>query len=426
MRLQALALLSVFTLLIGFAHASLFITPPGYSTIVTNVPYPCTAVITTGGSIPATEGASPLLPSLPANGLVIGVVGIALVLSFLIIAIIYMASRLFPHLGIQGWIQSEYWEMAKSVMLIVGIFAILVFLSNVAVNVTNTPVTAFSSSVYLNNINGLLYSSETYLLTADSYVAAGWCTLGNVEFGTALLNNLNIQYYVPIPIPIILIGFKFGMGFNPLVAPLLTAGTDPNFSQFDSIIADLITLIYYPVSMIILVLIEILPALVWLGLAFFIPFGLVFRALPFLRGLGGTFLSIGIGLAVLLPTVLVVFNYPVTQAFQSILPIQSVASGSGACNFGSTILNFACTAISAVIGNGIRFVVSLYYGFSEFSGIYTVLNAILPYTMFLLVQLLLFILDIIIMYPIMDTLARSLGGTLNPLASGLGGKFKLV
>ncbi len=420
-----MVLLSASILVIGLAHASLFITPPGYSTIVTNLPYPCSPVITTGGSIPSSESGGALLTSLPANGYAIAIAGIALVISIMLVAIIYMISKLFPHLGIQGWISNEYWEIAKSVLLIVIVYALLLFLSNVAVNVTNTPAYAYSSNTYLNNINGLLYSSETYLLTVDSYVAAGWCTIGNVEFGTGLLYNFNVKYYVPIPIPIILAGLKFGVSFNPLSPPLLIAGNDETTGQFSSLIIDIVLLLYYPLSMVVLILIEILPLLVWVGLGFFIPFGIIFRALPFLRGLGGTFFAIGIGLAVMLPALLVVFNYPVTQVMQGIVPI-AAAAPSNTCSFGGALLKFACNAFMSIIGNVVRIRTSLGYGFSEFNGIYTVLNALTPYMVFMIAQEILFVLDMIIIYALLDTVATTLGGSLSPLKSGLGGKFKLI
>ena len=87
-------------------------------------------------------------------------------------------------------------------------------------------------------MNGLVYSSETYLLTADSYVAAGWCTLGSVNFGVALLNSLKIEYYVPVPI--IIAGLKFGTAFSILSTPTLLAGTDNTISQLNSMMVDLI------------------------------------------------------------------------------------------------------------------------------------------------------------------------------------------
>ena len=430
MRLQALVLLTAFAILTGLLHASLFITPPGYYTLVSNSPNPCTPVITTGGSIPSAESGGAILTSLPANSYVIGFVMLALVLSIMVVAIVYMIGKLFPSTGLLGWVNQEYWEIAKSGIIVVIIFALLLFISNIGVALTNTPVTAYSKTdTYLNNMNGLVYSSETYLLTADSYVAAGWCTLGSVNFGVALLNSLKIEYYIPIPIPIIFAGFKFGTKFSILSTPTLLAGNDNTISQFNSMMVDLIAGLYYPVSMIILMLIEALPILVWIGLGFLIPIGLVFRALPILRGIGGTLIATGIAMAVLLPMVLVVFNYPVTQVFQGILPIQTTTPSS-TCNFHSTVLSYACKAFmlvinseSAAVTNGVRVGYSLGWGFSAFNGLYTILNVLTPYSVFMMLQLILFILDIIIINAIADNIAKALGGGIK---LNLGGKLKLI
>ena len=428
MRLQALVLLTAFAILTGLLHASLFITPPGYYTLVSNSPNPCTPVITTGGSIPSAESGGAILTSLPANSYVIGFVMLALVLSIMVVAIVYMIGKLFPSTGLLGWVNQEYWEIAKSGIIVVMIFALLLFISNIGVALTNTPVTAYSKTdTYLNNMNGLVYSSETYLLTTDSYVAAGWCTLGSVNFGVALLNSLKIEYYVPVPI--IIAGLKFGTAFSILSTPTLLAGTDNTISQLNSMMVDLIIGLYYPVSMIILILIEALPIIVWVGLGFFIPIGLVFRALPILRGIGGTFIATGIAMAVLLPMVLVVFNYPVTQVFQGVLPIQTTTPSS-TCNFQSTVLTYACKAFmlvinseSAAVTNGVRVGYSLGWGFSAFDGLYTILNVLTPYSVFMMIQLILFILDIIIINAIADNIAKALGGGIK---LSLGGKLKLI
>ena len=428
MRLQALVLLTAFAILTGLLHASLFITPPGYYTLVSNSPNPCTPVITTGGSIPSAESGGAILTSLPANSYVIGFVMLALVLSIMVVAIVYMIGKLFPSTGLLGWVNQEYWEIAKSGIIVVMIFALLLFISNIGVALTNTPVTAYSKTdTYLNNMNGLVYSSETYLLTTDSYVAAGWCTLGSVNFGVALLNSLKIEYYVPVPI--IIAGLKFGTAFSILSTPTLLAGTDNTISQLNSMMVDLIIGLYYPVSMIILILIEALPIIVWVGLGFFIPIGLVFRALPILRGIGGTFIATGIAMAVLLPMVLVVFNYPVTQVFQGVLPIQTTTPSS-TCNFQSTVLTYACKAFmlvinseSAAVTNGVRVGYSLGWGFSAFDGLYTILNVLTPYSVFMMIQLNLFILDIIIINAIADNIAKAQGGGIK---LSLGGKLKLI
>jgi hypothetical protein len=423
MRLQALVLLTAFAILTGLLHASLFITPPGYSTLVSNTPNACTAVIhATGGAIPSTQSGGALITSLPANSFGIGIALLALVLSIMIVAIVYMIGKVFPSSGLLGWVNQEYWEIAKSGLILLAIFALLIFMSNIAVAVTNTPVTAYSkTNTYLNNINGLLYSSETYLLTVDSYSAAGWCTLGRIDLGTALINSIKIEYYLPFDI--FDVGLKFGFEFSPLTSATILAGSDPTISQLQSMFVDTIILLYYPLSMVDIVLIEILPILVWIGLGFFIPFGIFCRALPVIRPLGGTLIAIGIALSILLPSVLVMLNVPVTSVMQNVLPINAITSQNNACKLGNVVFDYACKGLNTVVGGISGIADSLIWGFSAFGGLYTILNVLIPYQLFMMLQEILLVLDIIIVYAIADNIAIALGGK---MPTSIGGKFKLI
>ena len=57
------------------------------------------------------------------------------------------------------------------------------------------------------------------------------------------------------------------------------------------------------------------------------------------------------------------------------------------------------------------------------TAIYTYMNEIMQYGIYLIIQLLLFSFDLILMYPIVDNVARSLGGSIR---LSLGGKLRLA
>ncbi|MEM3820582.1 MAG: hypothetical protein QXM58_02495, partial [Candidatus Micrarchaeaceae archaeon] len=62
-------------------------------------------------------------------------------------------------------------------------------------------------------------------------------------------------------------------------------------------------------------------------------------------------------------------------------------------------------------------------GLASFGTIYPALNGIMYYTLFSLVQFVLFVVDLLIAYPLVDSIAKQLGGTIR---FSLSGKFKLV
>ena len=257
--------------------------------------------------------------------------------------------------------------------------------------------------------------------------------------GTGFWSTLQVSFYVPSPTDLlttIAIGINFGVLFLPFGNWALQTGNF-HIAFFGSIINDLSNFIMFPYTSMEIGVITLLPALAYIGLAFFIPIGLVFRALPFVRGIGGTLLAIGVAMAVVFPAVLVLFNYPVTQALDSALPLQqpsAVVSGPLTCPtigggvFGTvvtTVLGTGCALINSAIGTIGNVADSIGSSSAVFStkAIYYYMNQILQYGLYLIVQLLLLAIDIIIIYPIVDNIARVFGGSIK---LSLGGKLRLA
>ena len=84
---------------------------------------------------------------------------------------------------------------------------------------------------------------------------------------------------------------------------------------------------------------------------------------------------------------------------------------------------FVVNTEKAYVGNQVRIIYSLGLGDSAFKGLYTILNVLTPYSVFMMLQLILFILDAIIINAIADNIARALGGGIK---LSLGGKLKLI
>ena len=347
----------------------------------------------------------------------IGAVSIALLaltVSFDVVAIGYVVSKIFPGSGVGEWLRNEYWETIKSALLIVGIFSAIALMSNVSsffyapvsgssclnpAPVTQSYTLVNAACAYLSQASTNLGESFNYLLGASAVLGA--------------LNSLNIEAYVPIPA--IVVGFKFGFKVDPYQNNLLEADTS---GQYQSLLNDIIDYIAFPVAALIYVQSSILPYLFVLGIEVLIPIGLVLRAFPFLRGIGGTLVAIGIAISIIYPSVLVIFNSPITNALQN----SALATPSPSCGGG----------IGGLFCSGINFLFSIFpsgAGASDALGsistIYPTLNGIVSRNMFFILQFVLFVLDLAIVFSLGDGIANMLGGSLQNKLS-LGGKLKLA
>jgi hypothetical protein len=193
-------------------------------------------------------------------------------------------------------------------------------------------------------------------------------------------------------------------------------GTAPGVSQFQSVLSDVISYVAFPVALIVEAQRYLLPLLFVIGLSVIIPIGLIFRAMPFTRGIGGTLIGIGIGISIIYPSMLIVLNYPVTNALQL-----SPFTSSYSCNYG-----IFCYAIDIVV-NFIKSIVDMGLSFgvaaASLENMVVALNYITWYSVSLALQLVLFILDLGIGYSISNGIARLLGGNISLRITG---KIKLA
>ena len=266
------------------------------------------------GSVQCLSSAS--IKSVGISSSIIGISLIALTVLIDILAIGYIIGKIFPHTGIRGWIQGEYWEIAKTAMLIGGIFSVLGFLSSIAIVVSGT---GSPSGSYLTNIGGLTNSAEQFLTKVSCQIDTNTDYLFGLSESTGGLSSVNIALGIPIVIPVVDITFEFGFEKAALFATPLVQ-QDSSVSNFESITNDLFILMVLPTTVLVVMQQSLLPTLVVIGLGVLIPIGLIFRALPVIRGVGGTLVAIGIGLAIIYPAMLVTLNQSVDNAFPLAAP----------------------------------------------------------------------------------------------------------
>ncbi len=353
---------------------------------------------------------------------------LALTVSFDAVAIAFALSRLFPNLGIRNWLQSEYWEIAKTALIIVSIFAVMTLVGNLSYFLVPKIVT---SQVSFNSVSGLtplVAGSERYLCGVNTNLVNTWDELGILAEGTGVWSTLQVGFYIPIPIADIITIYD-GVSFLPFANWLLQTG---NFfiAAYGSIINDLINFILFPFTSITLGLITALPSLAYVGFTFFIPMGLVFRAFPFIRGIGGTLIAVGLALCLVLPTVFILFNYQATSILSNAIPI--VQPTPSTVNLGCHLPTLAGTLICGIpnlvlsVFNSVpNFIGDVLYTFPVFqtNAIYTYMDRIMRYGLYIIVQMLLFSIDLVIMYPLVDNIARAMGGSIK---LSLGGKLRLA
>ncbi len=401
-------------------------------------------ILAGAGAASGTTGAAAAPPtclvqgtSYPSNMVALAL--LALTMSFDVVAIAYIINKLFPTAGIRDWINAEYWEIAKTAMLIVGIYAVLTLLGNVAVLIAppglvsagsttsqaSSASSASSTSLNFAGMDGLVNGACTYLSGETAFTGTTLNYLFGLSEGIGAIKSTQVAMNTPIPLGAFGIPVEFDSGFFMSIYWNNMISSEAGQSTYQSMTNDLITLVVVPVTVAMEVQMTLLPILFALGLGALIPAGLFLRAFPFLRGIGGTLIAIGIGVSLIYPATLVLFNDPVTAALQG-SAIPSVSKQAPALQVPQCSGDFVICGASEIVFSAI----------SQFPGgggggdailsmqtIFPALNNTLYYNSYVLLQFFLFILDLAIIFPLADNIAKMLGGK---ISLSIGGRLKLV
>lgn len=331
---------------------------------------------------------------------------LALIVSFNVIAIGYIIGKIIPGTKISEWVRSEFWEVAKSGMLIAGIYGVIILIGNVSTTLSGVAITPGQ-----NGLSTLVNSACAYLSSEQVNIGNSLNYLFGLSGSLGMLRNAIVGAYfpyppLPLPIPLVEFGFTAAIYKNGMLSP---AGGP----SWVSMLSDMINLIAVPVALLIAIQLNILPLLFALGIAMLIPIGIVFRSFPFVRAIGGALVAIGIGVALIYPSVLVLFNWPITSALQ----MSGLIGSGGSCSgnwFICGLLGVLTTLESGLTSAGT--------GVASLTSIYPALNGILYWGSYLILQFVLFILDLAITYSLSENIANALGGTIR---LELGGKLSL-
>ncbi len=373
--------------------------------------------------IPTAGAASPSLGITLLDSL--GLASLAILFSLTLVALAYMLGEVLRIESLKKWYRGELWETAKSAMIVIAVFAILVIASGIAdalagqsasFTLSGNAVTA--SNQITTNFLGLSNAANNYIQNENDWAGTAFDGLFGLTYGVDLLKSISFSLYVPIPLPIPIPDFFAGFGFGSNINLYTSSVMDTAAKGTSSFIGDYISFILLPLLIIFSMQYQYFSTIIFIGLSLFLPLGIILRAVPILRPLGGTFIAIGIGLALVYPALLVAFNTPVTNFVDSIFSLQAspaAPSLPGALGIFTFVINYF-TLPAGSFGTGFG------WGLSSLISVFGPLNYV-SYTLIdVLTQFLLLIFDLVLGLVITGDIARLLGGR---LPTGIG-KFKIA
>ncbi len=360
---------------------------------------------------------------------------LGILISVSIIAIAFMISQILNLEGLKAWYTGELWETTKSILVIGLIFTIIFLIGSIAY--LNPPVTncsaGGSSSSLQGSLGGLYQYTDCYMVNEANITESAFYNLYGLNIGLSAIKSLSISSYFPLPITIITASFgslDAGSIANLYVTNIIDGSSPISFLK------DISDIIIIPLYIILDFFVQINgESLFVLGLAIFLPIGIILRAFPFVRGIGGEFIGIGLGLGLILPILLLYINAPITSYVSLSLPSSvpfSFSSSISADVVGASALAFQASEdtfikdISTKITPPFNtsFTTGATYGMDNlaYPSYFVIWNYILAVTLPVLLMFILLIFDLIILIIASDSIARLLGGRVR-----LGiGKFKIA
>jgi hypothetical protein len=429
--------------------------------------------VSTGSSTSITDSAI----NSCITGTVVPYVVIALLLSFAIIAIAYLIGEVFGISSLKGWYKVEVWEITKTLLLVAVIFSLIIILGAIATSINGQSNTNL-------NLGTMYSSSENYLANQFGIASNAFDNMLGISLGINYLSSIRIStyyyykvfstsyldtetepptpsiavYFVPAGVPntkscpfnlpaLATIGGQAYAG--PVIPPgcayigAVDFGSNASLYQSDLLSvgtasgkgfsANTLNMLIVPTFLILGAELAILPALAYAGLGVFLPLGIILRAIPFLRGVGGTLLALGLAFSIFYPATLIALNIPIsnlfapnisTQQFYPFSPpsatdcsaIWSLPGIGGLCDYINQLATdpLFITQIDAAFGGPTGPLANGYETgvFGSFSGILPSINSILTYSIPVILQFLLLVFDLIIVYALTNGAAKMLGGTI--------------
>lgn len=273
---------------------------------------------------------------------------IGVMLSFMVIAIVYMIGNVMNFKPMQDWYRAELWESIKTVLMIGIIISSMVMMSAVADIMVGVPQPAHPG------VAGALSTNLAYLYNADNIYVSNQLTVAEqayaaqlgLSLGSGILKSTTLSLWLPIPLfwpfpPIVFGSAQFGISssniFKSEFTSLVPGDTSAGVTQ------NLTGLVIIPMLIAFQLQSSYFYFIVTLGLGILIPIGIIFRAFPLMRDIGGTLIATGVGLALIYPALLLLVNMPISNYIYAFTYSQTLSSS---CPFSSGLI---CKGWSAMI-----------------------------------------------------------------------------
>ncbi|MDE1833158.1 MAG: hypothetical protein KGH58_01945 [Candidatus Micrarchaeota archaeon] len=259
--------------------------------------------------------------------------GVGIILSLTIVALAYMIGEVMNLQGLKGWYKTELWETAKSAMLVASMFSILVILSGIAAALAGTPasfqVGSSAPSSTGANIAGLYTTVLNSYITPELNVAYNAISgIIGLQSGVTTVKATSMTTWLPLPIPIplgpagvLLMSLQFGSD-APFYVSTYISGVNSvgaiDLGATNSFVINIEDFVMVPTLIALQIQQSMFYLIVYLGFGFFLPAGIIMRSIPFIRGIGGTMVAIGLTISIIYPAILLTVNLPITNYINSI------------------------------------------------------------------------------------------------------------
>lgn len=275
---------------------------------------------------------------------------IGIIISFMIIAIVYMAGNVMNYKPLKDWYRKELWESIKTIILVCVILSVLVILSGITDMLVGAnyvaPLQQGNQNALSTNLASLYNADNVYVGQQLELSYQAYSAMLGLATGLGILKSLQLYLWFPIPLvtptipPIPFGSVQFGsqeyLYRSNFISATQTEASGYSFTQSITGVVIIPMLILFQFQS------SFFYYLMALGLGVLIPLGIIFRAFPLCRDVGGTLIATGIGIAIVYPSLLLLLNMPVTNYIYTFTAAQTA---SNSCPFGS---GYICKAWNAV------------------------------------------------------------------------------
>ncbi|MGC8679981.1 MAG: hypothetical protein ACP5T6_01630 [Candidatus Micrarchaeia archaeon] len=349
---------------------------------------------------------------------------VALLFSFFVVALAYLVGEVVKIEQLKGWYKTESWELLKTIFLVVMLYITLIIINSIASGILLTNNSNTSSL----SINTIYVLASQYLGDQVHYSNIALSSVTGMSIGIQDAKSLKAvsDFYLFGTVP----GsdtkgtYVYGIEYVALKSDVL----ETSIYSGDSYVKNTFMLLISPMFILSNTLYDIFYVIVYLSLGILIPIGILFRAIPILRGVGGTIIAYGLVGAIFFPLILVALNAPINSFFSTnyYSTGPSIPSVYNGC-LNEGYLGLICDAdtlgpqgvfdaMASVVGGIFGSSASLSYQAATngalFNGIIVAVNFLNYYTFPLMVNFILFIADLVIVYALAQGIAKMLGGTL--------------